>query len=267
MKAYLSFFRIRFIAGLQYRAAAWAGVSTQFAWGAMNLLMFRAFWRQNPDAFPMTFSQLSTYIWLQQALLAMFMAWYFDDEIFSSVTTGGIAYELCRPCDLYAMWFTKNMATRLSKALLRCVPILLIAVFLPSPYRVTLPAGVAAGLLFPVSLLLGYLVLIAFSMLIYISAFYTLSPMGIRILATSVTEFFSGSLIPVPFFPAGLQTVMNVLPFASMQNTPFLIYIGYITPAQAPGYILVQLAWLAVLLLTGLLLMRHALRRVTVQGG
>ena len=43
MKKYLSFFRIRFIAGLQYRAAAWAGISTQFAWGAMTLLMYRAF--------------------------------------------------------------------------------------------------------------------------------------------------------------------------------------------------------------------------------
>ena len=34
MKKYLSFFRIRFIAGLQYRAAAWAGIATQFAWEA-----------------------------------------------------------------------------------------------------------------------------------------------------------------------------------------------------------------------------------------
>ena len=37
MKAYLSFFRIRFLAGLQYRTAAWAGIATQFAWGGMNL--------------------------------------------------------------------------------------------------------------------------------------------------------------------------------------------------------------------------------------
>ena len=40
MKKYLSFFRIRCIAGLQYRTAAWAGMATQFAWGGMTILMF-----------------------------------------------------------------------------------------------------------------------------------------------------------------------------------------------------------------------------------
>lgn len=31
MRKYISFFRIRFINGLQYRAAAYAGIATQFA--------------------------------------------------------------------------------------------------------------------------------------------------------------------------------------------------------------------------------------------
>jgi ABC-2 type transport system ATP-binding protein len=36
MKKYLALFRIRFVYGLQYRAAALAGVVTQFAWGALR---------------------------------------------------------------------------------------------------------------------------------------------------------------------------------------------------------------------------------------
>ena len=63
MKKYLSFFRIRFIAGLQYRAAAWAGIATQFAWGGMTILMFWAFYQSGENNFPMTFPQLSSYIW------------------------------------------------------------------------------------------------------------------------------------------------------------------------------------------------------------
>ena len=42
MKKYLSFFRLRFITGLQYRTAALAGIATQFFWGAMEILTFRA---------------------------------------------------------------------------------------------------------------------------------------------------------------------------------------------------------------------------------
>ena len=39
-RVYGSFFRLRFINGLQYRAAAYAGVATQFAWGFMEILLF-----------------------------------------------------------------------------------------------------------------------------------------------------------------------------------------------------------------------------------
>ena len=53
MKQYTSFFRIRFLAGLQYRAAAFAGVFTQLFWGLMELMMFRAFYLFAPEKLPM----------------------------------------------------------------------------------------------------------------------------------------------------------------------------------------------------------------------
>lgn len=267
MKKYLSFFRIRFIAGLQYRAAAWAGVATQFAWGGLSILMYRAFYNSDASAFPMELSALSSYIWLQQSFLAMFMAWFFDSDILDSIQSGSIAYEMCRPCGIYSMWYIKNMAVRLSRMVLRCLPILIFAAILPTPYGIALPPSLSSVILFLISVILGFLVLVAFSMLIYISAFYTVSSVGVRILATSVAEFFSGAVIPLPFFPEGLRTFMNLLPFASMQSTPFLIYAGHISGAEAVNSILLQLVWLTVLLALGLFLMKHALKRVVVQGG
>lgn len=267
MKKYLSFFRIRFIAGLQYRAAAWAGIATQFAWGGMTLLMFWAFYQSGENVFPMTFPELSNYIWMQQAFLALFMAWGFDNEIFESITSGNIAYELCRPCDLYAMWFTKNMALRLSKAVLRCLPILVVAVFLPYPFSVSLPPDFESGVLALISIVAGFLVLIAFFMLVYISVFYTLSPWGIRMLVSSVMEFLSGAILPIPFFPEWMQRILYALPFASMQSTPFLIYSGYIGGTEAIRSIAVQLVWLVLLLAVGRVWMRFALKKVVAQGG
>ena len=267
MRKYLTFFKIRFANGLQYRAAAWAGVATQFAWGGMTLLMFWAFYQNGKNSFPMTFPELSSYIWLQQAFLALFMAWYFDNDIFSSVTSGNIAYELCRPVDIYAMWFIKNLAVRISRAVLRCMPILIVAIFLPKPFNISPPASVISGLFFLVSMALGLLVMVAFSMLIYISTFYTLSPLGICILATSVIEFFAGGIIPIPFFPEKLQTVVQILPFASMQNTPFLIYNGYMGGSQIFWGILIQACWILGLVVLGKILMQMALKKVVVQGG
>ena len=95
----MAIFRIRFINALQYRAAAIAGMATQFVWGFMEIFAFAAFYRVNPSAFPMEFSQVVSYIWMQQAFLALFMMWFWENDIASSISQGSIAYELVRPLD------------------------------------------------------------------------------------------------------------------------------------------------------------------------
>lgn len=267
MKQYLSFFKIRLIAGLQYRTAAWSAIVTQLAWGGMTLLMYAAFYRSSANAFPMSFEQLSSYIWLQQALLSMFMIWGFDNDIFDSISSGGVTYELCRPCDVYTMWFVKNMAMRLSRAFLRFLPVLLVGAVLPKPFNLTLPASPAHFALFLISLSVGFLLVVSFLMLIYISAFHTISPVGIKILSSTLADFLCGNVLPIPFFPKTVQTVFNILPFASMQNTPFLIYVGYTDVHEAVSKILLQLVWLVLLTLLGKVFMRSSLHRVVLQGG
>lgn len=267
MKKYFSFFRIRFANTLQYRAAAAAGVATQFAWGFLELLLFRAFYESNPAAFPMEYSQLASYIWLQQALLAMVMVWFLDGEIFKSIVSGDVAYELVRPADLYTMWFTKNMAVRLSRALLRALPILIVAVLLPPPYRLTAPASFMAFILFVITLVFAFFVVIAYCMLTYIITFYTMNPMGIRLIGSVLADIFSGSVIPLPFMPEPVLRVINLTPFAVMQNITFRIYSGNIAGDEIWRMMGLQIFWGIVLAGGGYQMMRHALRRVVVQGG
>jgi len=267
MLKYLSFFRMRFIAGLQYRAAAVAGIVTQFVWGIMEILLYKAFYEVNANAFPMSFEELSSYLWLQQAFLALFMTWFLENEIFQTITEGGIAYELCRPVDIYDMWFFRSMANRLSRAVLRCMPILVFAAFLPKPYGMSHPSSLHAGLWSLVTALLGFLVVVAFCMLIYITTFFTLSPMGVRLVAVSLVEFFAGSVIPLPFLPDRVRQFVEVLPFASMQNVPLRVYSGNIMGREIYLRAGLQLFWVFVLVWLGKRLTAVALKRIVVQGG
>lgn len=267
MKKYISFFRLRFSMGLQYRAAALAGVVTQFVWGAMEIMIFRAFYQTDASAFPMTLSATSSYIWLQQAFLAFFMAWMMESEIFDSIINGNIAYELCRPISIYNMWFARSIANRLSRAVLRCFPILFAAVFVPAPYGIAAPASLLHFVLFTITLILGLLVMVSFCMLIYVLTFFTVSPQGLRILFTSTVEFFSGALIPLPFFPEKIRQIMELLPFAAMQNVALRIYSGSMSRAEMEKAVILQIFWLIVITLTGKGLCRTVERRVTIQGG
>lgn len=267
VQKYISFFRMRFIAGLQYRVAALSGISTQFAWGGLAILAFKTFYESNPAAFPMSFQALASYVWLQQAFLAAFSIWILENEIFQTITEGGIAYELCRPVNLYNMWFFRSMANRLSKTVLRCLPILIFAAFLPEPYGIRLPAEWSAFLWFLVTAVLGFLVVVAFCMLVYIATFYTYSPIGIRMVAVSVVEFFAGGVIPLPFLPDGIRQAVELLPFAAMQNVPLRAYSGDLSGMELYKMAGLQLFWAVFLILLGRRIVALALRRVTVQGG
>jgi len=267
MKGYIALFRIRFMAGLQYRAAALGGLTTQFAWGFMLLLQFSAFYRSSPASFPMSPSQIASYIWMQQAFLSLFMMWFFENDIFTSIVSGGIAYELARPMDLYNRWFCQAAASRLAKASLRCLPILAIAFCLPDPFRLSLPESAGQFALFWVSAALGLGVVVAYAMPVYITVIYTLSPLGIRLVASALADFLAGAIIPLPFFPDGLRRIAEWLPFAAMQNMPLRIYCGDLTGAEAVRGLWLQLFWLAALLLAGKLAMGRALKRIVSQGG
>lgn len=266
MKPYLSVFKIRLINGLQYRTAALAGMATQFFWGFIFIMIYEAFYSQS-GVQPISLSELVSYIWLQQAFLVFIMLWYRDGELFQLITSGNIAYEICRPCSLYGFWYAKLLAQRISGALLRCMPILMIAFFMPAPYRLQLPPDTVTLLLFIINLLLGLLILVSISMMIYISVFITMSPVGSMLMIGVVGEFFSGMVIPIPLMPPWLQRIVYVLPFRLSADLPFRVYTGHIPKGEALTGILLQLLWLGILVILGQRALKRVLSHVVVQGG
>ncbi len=265
MKQYFSLFRIRFINGLQYRAAALAGLTTQFAWGFMEILAFSAFYRANPAAFPMEFSHLVSYIWIQQAFLALFMPWGVGGRVVETIVSGNIAYDLARPMGIYNRWFFETIADRVSRAALRCAPILIVAFILPEPFRMTLPPDLFQLGLFLISAPAAMLAVTAYCLIDYMSAFYTMS--RYNVIFVILADFLAGGYIPIPFFPEPIRKVAELLPFAAMQNMPLRIYSGDIAGIDAIYGVGLQIFWFAVMMIFGKLLMRHSLGRVVTQGG
>ncbi|MCK9861239.1 ABC-2 family transporter protein [Paenibacillus sp. ATY16] len=267
MNTYLSVWKLRFVSGLQYRTAAIAGMATQLFFGFVFIMVYVAFYAHSSAQPSMSLEQLATYIWLQQIFLAFVMLWFRDNEIFNLITSGNIAYELCRPCGIYSFWYAKLLAQRLASAILRCVPILLVAFLLPKPYNLTMPPTATTFALFVVTLLLGLAVNIAISMFIYISVFWTMSPVGSTLVIAVIGEFLAGMIIPVPLMPSWMQAITYALPFRWTADFPFRVYSGQIPQSEAVWGILIQVVWLAALILLGRWCLKRALRQVVVQGG
>jgi ABC-2 type transport system permease protein len=267
MRAYAAVFKMRLIAGLQYRAAAWAGIATQFFFGFMYIMIYLAFYRGSTTPPPMEFSQLATYLWLQQAFYSAVELTYQDNELLGQIAGGDISYELCRPYELYSYWYARLLAQRVSYAVMKCAPILLVASFLPAPYRLSLPAGAAAAALFLLSLGIAILLVAAISMFVYILTFVTLSPLGARLVIGVAAEFLMGSILPIPLMPDFLQRVLDFLPFRYIADLPFRVYSGNIAGGDAVRQIGIQIAWLIGLAFLGSLAFKRITRRIVIQGG
>ena len=267
MRKYWSFFKMRLMAGLQYRAAALAGMSTQLVWGVMEVLLYRAFWLEQPERFPMGMEALASYIWLQQAFLSLFALWNWEFNILESVKTGAVSYELLRPAGIYGMWMAQSVGNRLSRAALRMVPLIAVSLLIPAPYGLRPPASPAAFGLFLLSAALMVLVVCAYSLLVYALTFYLTDPNGIMVLSVALADLLGGAIVPLPFLPEGLRRIAALSPFGSMQNVPLRIFSGDIPLAAAPAAMGLQVFWAAALMGAGYALTKTGLRRAVILGG
>jgi ABC-2 type transport system permease protein len=260
-------FRVQLIAQLQHRAAAWAGIATQFFFGFVFVMMFSAFYRDGTVVPPMPLDRLVAYQWLKQSCLMIVALWSQDGELSDQIVSGSVAYSLCRPMELYSLWAARLIANRIARWSLRCVPVLVFAALLPAPYGMIPPPGVGAALMFALSLALALLVVVGLSMYVYTLTFVMMSLTGPRLLVSTLSDFASGLLIPLPLMPDWLQRILNLLPFRYTADVPFRVYSGDLAGAAAAEAIGLQLAWVIFLGVTGWFAFRAVLRRAVIQGG
>jgi ABC-2 type transport system permease protein len=172
---------------------------------------------------------------------------------------------MARPVDIYNRWFIESIAGRVSRATLRCAPILVVAFILPEPFKMTLPPDLSQFIMFIVSAPIAMCVVTSWCLIDNISTFYTMSRYNVMFVIFA--DFLSGGYIPIPFFPEPFKKIAEVLPFAAMSNMPLRIYSGDISGIEAVLGILLQLFWLAVMLILGKLMMKHSQKRIVAQGG
>jgi ABC-2 type transport system permease protein len=175
---------------------------------------------------------------------------------------GSIVVDFMKPISVPLYLFSDGTGEVLFHALL-IVPSLILALFI---VHVDVPSAAVLGA-FAVSFFLGYLVGFFLNFILNCIAFWTLEISAVQLIMTWVTDLLGGQIVPLVFFPAGLQSAIFALPFAAMFSTPLLIYIGEIPPGRYLEVMALQAAWIVALGIISLFVWRAGARRVVVQGG
>lgn len=266
MKTYFSFFKLRLNVALQYRFAAIAGIATQFFWGAMLLMIYEAYYKAD-ISIPLDWNMLTSYVWLGQSFFYLTRFNCADTDISESIISGNVSYEFIRPLNIYFVWFSKLLANKIAGTALRFLPILCVAILLPSEYRIGLPASLLSFVLFLVSMILGTFLTVGTGMLIYVIMFYTTSSKGLFNVYAVIAEFFAGSVIPIPFMPETLQKICYILPFRLSFDLPYRVYCGNISVAEGAVSVIIQLFWIIVITLLGNYMLSKISKKLVIQGG
>jgi ABC-2 type transport system permease protein len=195
------------------------------------------------------------------------MLWSMDLELLETIASGNVAYELTKPLSLYTFWFARILAYRISRTVLRCFPIFIVAFLLPGDWGFHLPGSFQALALFVPSLILAALLVTAVSMLTCLLSFVSLSPHGARLILGVTGEFLMGAIIPIPFMPPSLQLLTALLPFRYTADFPFRVYSGNISGNEALFGLGMQIFWLLTLAGLGLWGFRAVMKRLVIQGG
>jgi ABC-2 type transport system permease protein len=99
-------------------------------------------------------------------------------------------------------------------------------------------------------------------------AFYSESVWGLSITKEIVVTVFSGALIPLQFFPDGMQKVLFWLPFQAIYHTPIMM----VTKADQGLHVflpmlLIQVLWAVALFSLTRLFYMQAIKVLRIAGG
>ena len=263
MKTYLALYSARVRTLLQYRIAAIAGLSTQFFWGVLRLMIFEGFYAAALTPAPLSFDQVVTYVWLGQAFFRM-IPWSADQEIVLKVRDGSVAYDLVKPVDLYWSWYSRALAMVSGPTLMRAAPILTAAWIF---FGMKAPATTLHFLVWLPSITLGFVLSASIVTLISVSLFWTISGEGIARLLPAAVWMLSGIVVPVPLLPTSIRAVLELLPTSAIVDTPFRIYTGQYGPADFLPRLLLQAFWTMAFLAFGKAALARGVRRLVIQGG
>jgi ABC-2 type transport system permease protein len=263
LSSYLAIMRGSFMVGVIYRFGFFFTILGNIVYMAVAYFLWRSIYSNSATLRGMTFHETFLYVALGSAifiLLKTYADWYISFEI----REGIIAIYLTKPIDFQLYTLSVSLGSALMNLAAVTLPTLFMLLFV---FRIPFQFG--PGLfLFPLSLVLAFLISFNFDYFVGVMGFYSESIWGISTTKEIIIAALSGAIVPLPFFPEVFQGILRVLPFQAIYHTPLMMITR---PNQDWGALLsmlgVQIFWAAATFLLTRLFYNQAVKVLRVAGG
>ncbi len=224
------------------------------------------FWKAFANAGKISANELDKYV--TYSVVAAILSSIFTSEMIAAVSDkikwGSITSDLQKPVDFQIMMISETFGEMSSNLLINFIPKMIVMKLIVD---ISIPRSIGAFLLFLISALLGYGVLVAFDYLVSLLAFYFVEIWAFQAMKNAIIGFCSGAYLPLWIFPEAILNILNFLPFKYFMFIPLNIYLGELTGNAAVNAMFAQVLWIAALTAAGKILTGIVLKNLTIAGG
>lgn len=263
MRSYLPIARATYMIGLVYRFGFLFTIFGNVVYLGVAYYLWKSIYSHADTIRGLTFNETFLYVGLGSAIFILLKT-YADWIIHYEIREGAIATYLTKPMDfqLYALF--ANLGSLLMNLTAISLPTLFVMIFI---FKVKVAFGFGI-LLFPVSLLLAFIISFSIDYFIGLLGFYSESVWGFSTTKEIIVTVFSGALIPLQFFPEAIQNMLYWLPFQAIYHTPLMMITRPDQGMQVFGPMLaVQFAWAVIIFFLARLFYHQAIKVLRIAGG
>ena len=261
---YGAFTRSSFQRAAAYRFDAWTrvfgNVIMLFLWG----FIWYALYQNKGSVENVTFNSMLSYILISQALQGLHGAGTPLWEIQERVRTGDIAMEMLRPYDYPLRMLFTDLGSIAFYFLTAILPLYTLIFWFFKPL---MPTTLLQGGAFVLSAILGYFIRYSIELSFGLFTFWLVETGGVEDIFYFCISLFSGSVVPLWFFPKWLMRAAYYLPFQGIFFVPNSIFIGQLSGWALLPALLNQVVWLTVCYALLRFVWARAAMKIVIQGG
>lgn len=213
-----------------------------------------------------TMPQMMVYIFLM-FLTSLIIGSGGTYDIGEEIRDGSIAMRMIKPVSYNATFLFQELGNKLMTVCILIVPLIVGIEIVRAVIMGAVEFNALQFLLYIISCTMAYLINFFFNICFGFIAFVVKYLWGANMMKNCIVGFLSGTIIPLAFLPPILEKAFLLMPFASLNYTPVMIYMGMYKGGTLAFYLCLQLFW--VLFFWGLskLLWRISAKYLCVQGG
>jgi ABC-2 type transport system permease protein len=261
--AYVFLARNAFVTAVSFRLRTLLFLFSAVIQILVQVFLWRALFASGGAQDGITLRDMISYLILSSLLRPLY-GMRVGERLATGIYDGSIASDLLKPLHLKLIYTAHETGGILADLLLRALPTAVawsMILGVPGPSS---PASLAAAL---VALMFGILLNYRVEMIIGQSAFWLQDIWYLHWFHRALLSLFSGTLIPLWFYPGALRGLAEALPFRFTAFVPLSLYLGKTPVTSMPELVLYALIWLVVLGMLERLVWARGIRQIVIHGG